>query len=149
MNTLAPKIKRIDYHDKTTIVETNLLSSHIATNKILKWNEIDFPQSWRLNEVIPPKPQTNLEVNQIIQSTEGDVEVIFNSRRSLRISRISLPSSSASSRNHEEDKDTSTNLPTNLPNFSEYQRVDISPNNIVHPVREDDISSKISYNFNS
>ena len=44
-NTLAPKTKQITKSGKTTLVETNLLSSNIATNRILKWEEINFSQN--------------------------------------------------------------------------------------------------------
>ena len=56
LNTLVPKTKQITKPGKTTLVETDLLSSNIATNRILKWEEINFPQNWLLTSSIPPRP---------------------------------------------------------------------------------------------
>ena len=56
LNTLAPKAKQITKPGKTILVETNLLSSNIATNRILKWEEINFSQNWLLTSSIPPRP---------------------------------------------------------------------------------------------
>jgi hypothetical protein len=87
LNTLNPKAKQIDFQGSTTLVQTNLLTSNIATNKLIKWNEITFPETWTLPHAIEPEPIINREIGQIIQTTEGEVEIKFNSQRSFKIPR--------------------------------------------------------------
>lgn len=87
LNTLNPKAKRITFPGTTTLVQTNLLTSNVATNRLIKWEEINFPESWNLSNAIEPKPILNKEIDQIIQNTEGDIEVRFNPNRIMKIPR--------------------------------------------------------------
>ena len=63
-----------------------MLSSNISTNRILKWEEINFSQNWLLTSSIPPRPVVETDLDQIIQSEDGEVEVRFNPKLITRIS---------------------------------------------------------------
>lgn len=87
MNTLNPKARRITFPGTTTLVQTNLLTSNVATNRLIKWEEINFPEKWALTQEVEPKPILNKDIDQIIQNTEGDVEIRFNPNRITKIPR--------------------------------------------------------------
>jgi hypothetical protein len=87
LNTLNPKAKQISCPGTTTLVQTNLLASKIATNRLIKWEELDFPENWNLPQVVEPEPILNNQVEQIVQTTDGDVEIRFTPQCSFTIPR--------------------------------------------------------------
>ncbi|KAK2362998.1 hypothetical protein QL285_088017 [Trifolium repens] len=87
LNTLNPKAKQISFPGTTTLVQTNLLTSNIATNRLIKWNEIDFPETWTLPQEVDPDPIINTDTDQITQTIEGDIEIRFTPQRSIKIPR--------------------------------------------------------------
>lgn len=89
LNTLAPKARHLTKPGQTTLVETNLLTSKVATNRIINWEEIQFPPEWTLNTAIPPQPIMDTDFDQIIQSPNGDVEVRFTPQITARLSTSS------------------------------------------------------------
>jgi hypothetical protein len=103
-------------------------------DRMIRWNEITFPESWSLNQVIDPEPVLNKDIDQIIQTSEGDVEIKFNSTRSFRIPRtlseryqetefysaVSAPSRASTSRIKEE--------------FETVENICISENKIPHGI---------------
>jgi hypothetical protein len=116
LNTLNPKAKQISFPGTTTLVQTNLLTSNIATNRLIRWKEIDFPETWSLPQEVEPEPIINKEIGQITQTTEGDVEIRFNPQRSIKIprsisSRYSLNDFYSTSSNLPRTYSTSSNLP--------------------------------------
>ncbi|KAI5405578.1 hypothetical protein KIW84_052383 [Lathyrus oleraceus] len=48
LTTLNPKAKQSAFPGTTTLVQTNLLTSNVATNRLIKWDEINFPKTWSL-----------------------------------------------------------------------------------------------------
>jgi hypothetical protein len=87
LNTLNPKAKQISFPGTTALVQTNLLTSKIATNRLIKWEELDFPENWNLPQVVEPEPVLNNQVEQIVQTTDGDVEIRFTPQRICTIPR--------------------------------------------------------------
>jgi hypothetical protein len=87
LNTLNPKAKQISFPGTTALVQTNLLTSKIATNRLIKWEELNFPENWNLPQVIEPEPIINNQIEQIVQTTDGDVEIRFNPQRICTIPR--------------------------------------------------------------
>lgn len=88
MNTMCPNAILRNDPGKTTVIESNSMTTNIATPRQISWSEINFPEQWNLTEIVPPKPIIDSRVDQIIQNNEGDVEVIFAPNK---MSRISLP----------------------------------------------------------
>lgn len=127
MNTLSPRVKKIvQPTSRTTLIETNLLASNIATNRVIRWNEVTFPEQWTLPQVITPQPIINQDIEQIVQTSDGDVEVRFNPRRSIHLPRISIPSTTEEGRTSKsDDSETSSN-----------PRLILNNNRIFHPIRE-------------
>ena len=85
LHTLNPRVKQISFPGTTTVVETNLLTSNLATNRLIKWDEINFPETWSLPQEVEPEPIINKNIEQIIQTTDGDIEVKFNPQRVIKI----------------------------------------------------------------
>ncbi|PKU76477.1 hypothetical protein MA16_Dca001081 [Dendrobium catenatum] len=128
MNTLSPKVKKIvQPNSRTTLIETNLLASNIATNRVIKWNEVTFSDQWILPQVITSKPIINQDIDQIIQTSDGDVEVRFNPRRSINLPRISILSMSG------DEIKTSNSDETDI---ASNPGLTLNRNRIFHPVRD-------------
>ena len=56
MNTLTPNVKNI--HNTlgyTTLIESNMLTSSLASTRMISWGEIDFLENWKIQNAIPPK----------------------------------------------------------------------------------------------
>jgi hypothetical protein len=102
LNVLTQRVKHLSFPGTTTVVQTNLLTSNIATNRLIRWDEINFPETWSLENHLDPDPILNRNIDQIIQNTEGDVEIRFQSH-SQRV--IKLPRSISSRYSRSEDKD--------------------------------------------
>lgn len=82
--TLTPKTKLYSKKGKTTLIETNLAKSHIMTPRAISWQDISLPPIWTLPSAAPPEPIENRQIEQIIQTPEGDAEVTFsNSGRKI------------------------------------------------------------------
>ncbi|KAK1360087.1 MP domain-containing protein [Heracleum sosnowskyi] len=87
LNTLNPKARQISFPGTTNVVQTNLLTSNIVTNRLIKWDEINFPTTWSLPNEVEREPIVNKDIDQIIQTIEGDVEIKFTPQRIVRIPR--------------------------------------------------------------
>lgn len=149
LNTLNPKAKRITFPGTTTLVQTNLLTSNVATNRLIRWEEINFPETWALPQEVEPKPILNKDIDQIIQNTEGDIEIRFNSNRITRI-----PRSLSSRHSVSEYYTTPGDIPR--PSSSSIEVVDnikVSENNIPYGVyepqsRKSPTASEMSFHIN-
>ncbi|KAG5611997.1 hypothetical protein H5410_023278 [Solanum commersonii] len=75
--TLNPRCKLYDTSDQTILVETNFARSKVTTRRPIKWEEINFPTTWILDSVIPPKQLTdaitNSEYSHISQNSDGKI----------------------------------------------------------------------------
>ena len=58
MNILAPNIKYIsNLAGFTTLIESNMFDKENTTSqRLISWNEINFPYRWKAVRAIPPKP---------------------------------------------------------------------------------------------
>ncbi|KAG9444341.1 hypothetical protein H6P81_015681 [Aristolochia fimbriata] len=85
LNTLASHVKIASEKGKTTLVESNILSTKTAIPRTLRWDEIEFPSTWQMAEATVPQPLDNREVEQIVQDADGNVEITFapNLRRKI------------------------------------------------------------------
>ncbi|KAG9442223.1 hypothetical protein H6P81_018077 [Aristolochia fimbriata] len=105
LNTLASHVKVASEKGKTTLVESNILSTKTVIPRTLRWDEIEFPSTWQMAEATVPQPLDNREVEQIVQDADGNVEITFapNLRRKIplitatgRRSTGSIPSETTS-----------------------------------------------------
>ncbi|KAF6141073.1 hypothetical protein GIB67_006518 [Kingdonia uniflora] len=79
MNTLCPRAILKSEPGKTIAVQSNCLTTNIAVNRLISWNEINIPTEWVLPQAVVPRPRFNNQVSQITQTADGDVEVTFAS----------------------------------------------------------------------
>lgn len=85
LTSLSPKCKLIDSpSNQTVLIETNFSKSKVTTRRQIRWDEIDFPQTWILNAAIAPNKVTeNLtrhEFSNITQNPDGKVFLQFDDR---------------------------------------------------------------------
>lgn len=68
LQTFNPNIKKkqLSFPETTIVVQTNLLTSNIATNRLIKWNEINFPTIRSPPQELETEPTLNQEIDQII-----------------------------------------------------------------------------------
>ncbi|KAG5620262.1 hypothetical protein H5410_005480 [Solanum commersonii] len=82
--TLNPRCKLYDTSNQTILVETNFARSKVITRRPIKWEEINFPTTWILDSVIPPKQMTNAvtnsEYSHIIQNFDGKICMQFDDK---------------------------------------------------------------------
>nr|GEY33363.1 hypothetical protein [Tanacetum cinerariifolium] len=82
MTTTEEPRSRIDVtKNKTVIFEANLENSQVCTPKRLKWDEITRNQTWKLEEIIKPKPlKLNKEATSILEHTNRNIVISFGSK---------------------------------------------------------------------
>lgn len=83
LNTLTPRCKIISKpSDETILIETNFYKSQISTRKTIKWEEIEFPESWQINKGIKRNSLTHnvtsCNVTEIEQSDNGQISITFD-----------------------------------------------------------------------
>ena len=103
MNTVVPNIRQIpNLHDKgeTTLFITNLAKSNKIIPKTIAWNEVKLPEQWVLEQANEPRKPENKKLEEIIEHSDGDVELRFSKERIIRLkdnsqrySTSSVPSS--------------------------------------------------------
>ncbi|KAG9450354.1 hypothetical protein H6P81_010319 [Aristolochia fimbriata] len=70
LNTLASHVKIASEKGKTTLVESNIVSTKTAVPRTLRWDEIEFPSTWQMAEATVPQPLDNRDVDQIVLDPE-------------------------------------------------------------------------------
>ena len=155
MNTLTPNIKQVGNQlGYTTLIESNMLNtSFTATNKLIRWEDIEFPERWTIQRAIPPKPIIHRDIESIVENIDG--QVFLNFRKNLpRLNRsysinnldipykVSIPSSSAR-------PSTASNLSeSDIDENVSVEGIKISSNNIPHGVyKERNMPSASEINF--
>jgi hypothetical protein len=95
MTTLAPCAKHYTPKGLTTLLQTNPNNRHTIP-KTLKWDEITLPEKWVLSQAVEPKSMDQSEVESLIETPDGDVEITFASKQKAFLQ--SRPSVSLDSR---------------------------------------------------
>ncbi|KAF6142832.1 hypothetical protein GIB67_002696 [Kingdonia uniflora] len=117
MNTLCPRAILKSEPGKTIAVQSNCLTTNIAVNRLINWNEINIPTEWVLPQAVVPRPRFNNQVSQITQTVDGDVEVSFASHPI----RLSLhKSKSCRQLTHEEEIPYHVSCPSTRPSVSRH-----------------------------
>ncbi len=96
LSTLNPRCKLMDDNsDCTLLIETNFIKSKITTRRPIRWDEIDFPQTWILNSVTSPKQLadevTNSELTQVTQNSDGQICLQFDNSLPVYRNSFSIP----------------------------------------------------------
>lgn len=71
LTTLNPKANHLSFPGTTTLIQTNLLTSNVAINRLIKWDEINLPETWSFPQEIDLEPILNKDIDQIIKTTLG------------------------------------------------------------------------------
>ena len=87
MNTLCPNAILRSDPGKTVVIDSNCLTTNVAVPRLIKWEEIDFPKEWLLPNAVPPAALVQPQIDQIVQNTDGDVEVSFVPGQRLALTR--------------------------------------------------------------
>lgn len=168
--TLNPCCKLADKPmNETIIIETNFHKSDITTRRKIKWEEISFPENWKIEKAMTPRPIIHTDLLDVIQTSDGTVSLNFgnnqtnkiirsNSRRSASSSVRSFispcdyiidhPGSSRHSTSHTREKtkddDESLEEPIRMDEFL------LHKDNIIkgHSKKNIETMSQMSYNFN-
>lgn len=69
--------KIMDFNNKMISIETNFSKSKIITRRPMKWDEIDFPKEWVIEEVAPPKNNISIDICDIEQTPYGTIRIKF------------------------------------------------------------------------
>ena len=87
MTSLNPRCKLADNADQTILFETNFLKSKITTRRPIRWEEINFPNTWVLNSVISQdqlaNQVTNEDFSHISQTSDGQICIQFEDKTSV------------------------------------------------------------------
>ncbi|KAG6424574.1 hypothetical protein SASPL_114992 [Salvia splendens] len=104
MNSVFPICKEIPYESEkqTTLFVTNLEKSNVKIPQTITWDQVKLPENWLLEEAIEPEKPKPRKLEDIIEHSNGDVEIRFsdtrvarlNMRQPSRVSTSSVPLSS-------------------------------------------------------
>lgn len=75
--TLSPRCKIAEQNHETVLFENNFSKSKIITRRLIKWEEINFPTEWIIEEAAVPREITSEEISDIRQSKDGSVTLSF------------------------------------------------------------------------
>ncbi|KAF2302609.1 hypothetical protein GH714_039790 [Hevea brasiliensis] len=87
MNTVVPNLrenttKLITPKGTTTFFVTDLQKGNLVVPKSIAWEQVNLPDSWILEEAIPPKKEESEDVESIIETNNGTVAISFARTRS-------------------------------------------------------------------
>ncbi|KAL9669364.1 hypothetical protein QQ045_006909 [Rhodiola kirilowii] len=126
---------------ETILIESNFSKSNISTRRKIKWEEIEFPTEWILEEVVSPQPICPNNLINLIQTPQGNITLEFDntSRPSSSTRPGSRLSKSSSMRNYISPFDYKIEQPiephrASTSQFRESDRIDrlvMDENNIV------------------
>ncbi|KAF2308802.1 hypothetical protein GH714_019822 [Hevea brasiliensis] len=82
MNTVVPNLrenttKLITPKGTTTFFVTDLQKGNLVVPKSIAWEQVNLPDSWILEEAIPPKKEESEDVESIIETNNGTVAISF------------------------------------------------------------------------
>ncbi|KAG5576769.1 hypothetical protein H5410_056903 [Solanum commersonii] len=92
--TLNPMCKIMNFKIETMLIETNFSKAKVITRRPIKWDEIDFPKEWVIEETVPSKNNINPNIFYIEQTPDGTVRIKFTDQNLLMsyIDNIDFPS---------------------------------------------------------
>ncbi|KAG5568233.1 hypothetical protein H5410_064753 [Solanum commersonii] len=140
LHTLNPMCKIIDFKNETILIETNFDKSKVVTRRPIKWEEIDFPQEWVIENATQPQNNVNTEVSEIEQLNDGTVKIRFHEPNMLNDNRSMSSRISRSNSSYISPVDYIVQVPSraSTSQIRETYRCDnikIDNDNIVKPIR--------------
>ncbi|KAG8650609.1 hypothetical protein MANES_07G055364v8 [Manihot esculenta] len=88
MNTMVPNLrdsatKLVSPKGMTTLFLTNMSKGNLIVAKPIQWDQVNLPDSWILEEAVPPRKKESTAIQSIMQSNEGTVAISFSRSRSV------------------------------------------------------------------
>ncbi|QHO20437.1 polyprotein [Arachis hypogaea] len=83
MNTCNSRVLLKSSDRETTLFVTNIKKANVTVLRLIKWDEIDLPQSWSIDGAIPTQPRQAPLLREIKQDELGRVEIFFDRRNSF------------------------------------------------------------------
>ncbi|KAF2302842.1 hypothetical protein GH714_008759 [Hevea brasiliensis] len=80
--TMENTTKLITPKGTTTFFVTDLQKGNLVVPKSIAWEQVNLPDSWILEEAIPPKKEESEDVESIIETNNGTVAISFARTRS-------------------------------------------------------------------
>ncbi|QHO07564.1 polyprotein [Arachis hypogaea] len=83
MNTCNSRVLLKSQDRETTLFVTDMTKVNVMIPRIIRWDEIDLPQSWSIDRAIPTQPRQAPLLREIKQDESGKVEIFFDRRNSF------------------------------------------------------------------
>ncbi|QHO06755.1 polyprotein [Arachis hypogaea] len=83
MNTCNSRVLLKSQDRETTLFVTDMTKANVMILRLIRWDEIDLPQSWSIDRAIPTKPRQAPLLREIKQDESGKVEIFFDRRNSF------------------------------------------------------------------
>ncbi|QHO01788.1 polyprotein [Arachis hypogaea] len=77
MNTCNSRVLKSQDRE-TTLFVTDMTKANVTVPRLIKWDEIDLPQSWSIDRAIPTQPRQTPLLREIKQDESGKVEIFFD-----------------------------------------------------------------------
>ncbi|QHO06752.1 polyprotein [Arachis hypogaea] len=83
MNTCNSRVLLKSQDRETTLFVTDMTKANVMIPRLIRWDEIDLPQSWSIDRAIPTQPRQAPLLREIKQDESGKVEIFFDRRNSF------------------------------------------------------------------
>ncbi|QHO16489.1 polyprotein [Arachis hypogaea] len=83
MNTCNSRVLLKSQDRETTLFGTDMTKANVMIPRLIRWDEIDFPQSWSIDRAIPTQPRQAPLLREVKQDESGKVEIFFDRRNSF------------------------------------------------------------------
>ncbi|QHO01621.1 polyprotein [Arachis hypogaea] len=83
LNTCNSRVLLKSQDRETTLFVTDMTKANVMIPRLIRWDEIDLPQSWSIDRAIPTQPRQAPLLREIKQDESGKVEIFFDRRNSF------------------------------------------------------------------
>ncbi|QHO49642.1 polyprotein [Arachis hypogaea] len=83
MNTCNSRVLLKSQDRETTLFVTDMTKANVMIPRLIRWDEIDLPQSWSIDQAIPTQPRQAPLLREVKQDESGKVEIFFDRRNSF------------------------------------------------------------------
>ncbi|QHO42377.1 polyprotein [Arachis hypogaea] len=83
MNTCNSRVLLKSQDRETTLFVTDMTKANVMIPRLIRWDEIDLPQSWSIDRAIPTQPRQAPLLREVKQVESGKVEIFFDRRNSF------------------------------------------------------------------
>ncbi|QHO15895.1 polyprotein [Arachis hypogaea] len=77
MNICNSRVLLKSQDREITLFVTDMTKANVMIPRLIRWDEIDLPQSWSINQAIPTQPRQAPLLREVKQDESGKVEIFF------------------------------------------------------------------------